>query len=569
MMSRLIKTVAGLLLTLGLVACGGGGGSPGTVPNEPPPAPVDPATTVADFALFTDKTMVPNSGGETAKLTVKAVDAARNVVSGASVAVSVDNNAIFTPGGTATDATGTYTGEVSIGADKGDRDVTISVTINGMTKQTAIRVAGSRITLSAAPSAPAPGQSVTLTATLVDSEGNAVSNVPLTLGGTIPALSGQIITTNLSGVATRTFAAPAASGTYLISASGNGVSAADYQLTVFSTAAPPVAVIPAGAAPSLAASPNVLSVNAPGSTANSSTLKFLFLDPDNAPVVNVRVRFDNLTTGLPAVGSSISSGSSVLYTDSSGIVTAKFYSGQNPSPTNGVLIRACYSANDFAAGECPNSVSATLTVAGQALAVSIGDDNLLEKGNGTYIKRFVVTVADSAGKAVANAPVDISVDLTHYGKGPYSFPFPGLPPNSLLAGLPADLSTNPADVGTRVWCPNEDTNRNGNADPGENINDSRDSSNQETLEPRKSDLIISYDSPDVTTTDAGGILIIKVEYSQRFATWLGYRVRVTANVAGSQGMAERNFVTSFIEGDDVNGSFLLPPYGFESCSSAD
>jgi hypothetical protein len=85
--------------------------------------------------------------------------------------------------------------------------------------------------------------------------------------------------------------------------------------------------------------------------------------------------------------------------------------------------------------------------------------------------------------------------------------------------------------------------------------------------PRKSDLIVSYNDPSVTTTNASGILQIKVEYSQRFATWLAYKVRVTANVAGSQGMAERLFVTSFIDGDDKNGSFLLPPYGFKACAT--
>jgi hypothetical protein len=119
-----------------------------------------------------------------------------------------------------------------------------------------------------------------------------------------------------------------------------------------------------------------------------------------------------------------------------------------------------------------------------------------------------------------------------------------------------------------VWCANEDTNRNGNVDPGENIDGSVDSNGQPTLQPRKSDLLISYDDPAVTKTNANGILIIKVEYSQRFATWIAYKIRVTANVQGSQGMAERLFITTFIVGDDTNGSFLQPPYGFNACSVA-
>jgi hypothetical protein len=299
----------------------------------------------------------------------------------------------------------------------------------------------------------------------------------------------------------------------------------------------------------------------------------------------VRVRFSDLTTGLPAVGASISTGTQTLYTDAGGSVSTQYIAGQNTSPTNGVSLRACYSATDFAsATDCPAFVSVSLTVAGQALAVSIGDDNLLTKGSGTYVKNFVVTVADSAGRAMANAPVDISVDLTHFGKGNYSysigtattayFDADGNPvsslsvvPASLTGYYPSDSTLPGSTLTGRVWCANEDTNRNGNVDSGENVNSSVDTNGQATLEPRKSDLIVSYANPSVTTTDASGILQIKVEYSQRFATWLAYRVRVTASVAGSQGLAERLFVTNFIVGDDVNGSFLQSPYGFSACRS--
>lgn len=69
------------------------------------------------------------------------------------------------------------------------------------------------------------------------------------------------------------------------------------------------------------------------------------------------------------------------------------------------------------------------------------------------------------------------------------------------------------------------------------------------------------------TTNASGLLQIKVEYSQRYATWIAYRIKASTSVAGSQGMAERAFVTDYIEGDQVNGSFLTPPYGSGSCSS--
>ncbi len=538
------------------------------------------ASVVTDFVLLLSKNTINNSGTDQAQLSVVTVDAKRNIVPGASVVVTSDQNSIFTPGSNAvTDASGTYTGTLTIGSDKSDRDVTLSVTVNGITKRTIVRVAGSRLSIQALPSAPAPSQSVTVTATLVDSTGSPIPNVDVTLDGTVPGLQNQKLTTDLNGIVSRVVTAPAASGSYTLSASGSGVSAANYQLNVFSSLVPD-AVIPVGATPSLSASPNVLAINSSGTSANKSTLRFLFLDSTNSPVKNVRVRFDDITTGLALVGASISSAATTLYTDDSGVVLVQYISGQNSSPTNGITVRACYSASDFAAPACPNSVNVNLTTVGQALAISIGDDNILTTGAGTYIKNFTVTVADSAGRAVANAPVAISVDLTHYGKGYFASPYYAsdgvtvltdlgltVVPSSLTTDYPALTTTDPATKPQRVWCQNEDTNRNGNVDPGENVNGSVDSNGQPTLEPRKSDLIVSYADPAVTVTNASGVLVIKVEYSQRFATWLAYRVIATTSVSGSQGMAERLFVTGFLDADAKNGSFLTPPYGVGSCLS--
>ena len=596
-----IKCVAALGLTLALAACGGGGGSAGTpVTGEgstptPPAAsassPIAATSAVSDFVLLLSKNSINNSGTDSAQLTVTAVDANRNIVSGASVVVTTDQTSVFAPGGTSvTDASGKYVGTLTIGSDKTDRDVTLSVAINGIIKRTKVRVTGSRLSIQASPSAPTPNQSMTVAATLIDSAGNPIPEADVTLSGTVPGLQDVKLVTDLKGQVSKTLLAPSASGVFLISASGSGVNAADYSLNVFSSAVP-VAIIPDGITPSLSASPNVVPVNSAGSTANQSTLRFLFLDNTNSPVKNVRVRFDDVTTGLANVGASISSGTSTLYTDGSGTVSVQYIPGQNSSPTNGVTVRACYSANDFATSECPKVVNVNLTTVGQALAVSVGDDNLLAVGTGgTYIKKFVVTVADSAGRAVVNAPVAISVDLTHYGKGAYSsnyfdskgaalfdngltvVPFElttAYPPltKKLDGTIDVDTATDPSLKPQRIWCPNEDTNRNGNVDPLENINGSVDTNGQPTLDPRKADLIVSYADPAVTKTNTDGVLVIKVEYSQRFATWLAYRVIATTNVSGSQGMAERLFVTDYLEKDANNGSFFTPPYGVGSCVS--
>jgi hypothetical protein len=563
---NVLKYLGALAMTAMLVACGGGGGSAGTPVGG---GGQTPATQVADFALFTDKSTLSNAGTETVKLTVVAVDANNNVVANAPVAVASNNGTIFVPDASATDSAGQFTGTLRSGASKSDREVVLSVTINGITKQTTVKVQGSQIELTISPALPAPGGAATAGIRVIDATGQPIANTAVSLSGDIPALAGRSATTDSNGRVNVAFTAPGAAGSYVLRVAASGVTL-ERSVQVGSEASIPAAVIPSGAAPSLAANPNVVAPNTAGSSTNQSQLRFLFLDAQNNPIPNVRVRFDIVSTGLGSTDSRLSTGSSTVYTNASGLAAAAFIAGQTGSPTNGVVVRACYQATDFtSATQCAQSVNVSLTVAAQALAVSIGDDNLLERGGGTYIKQFVVTVADSAGRAVANAPVDISLDITHFGKGDFEMtPTFSLDTADIYTYFP-NAATTPDAYGRRVACVNEDRNRNGFVDPGENVNNSTDSFGQATLEPRRSDIVLSYVEAGTRTTNSAGILLIQVEYSQRMATWLAYRVRATTNVAGSQGTAERAFVTDYIEGDERNGSFLTPPYGFGACNQSD
>jgi hypothetical protein len=78
-------------------------------------------------------------------------------------------------------------------------------------------------------------------------------------------------------------------------------------------------------------------------------------------------------------------------------------------------------------------------------------------------------------------------------------------------------------------------------------------------------VILSFIGTNVT--GANGRMTIQVEYPQNVATWLSYTVKATTNVAGSEGTDQKSYITTFIEGDDKNGSFLTPPYGASSCDS--
>lgn len=566
------KLLGGVLLSAALVACGGGGGSPGANGSGTgnngggTSTPVTTQTAaVSDFVLYIDKTSINNGGTEKVRVTVVTVDASNNVVPGASVGISVPTGAVAVKSAAVTDQAGSLYADISLGTDRTNREIPVNVTVNGVTKSTSFQVVGSVLTISPSPANPAAGDPVTLSLSLKDSAG---TNLPglITFSGDVPGIANVVGTT--SGVPNAIFSAPA-DGVYTIVANGGGVSASTQIVVATGGGGLPAAVIPAGVTPSLAISPIVLPVNATGA-ANQSTLRALFLTPGNAPIPNVRVRFEKANSGNGVDQATIGTGAFTVYSNSSGQAISTLISGNTSSPTNGVVIRACYKATDFtSAADCPQSVTATMTIAAQALGISIGDDGNLIKETGVYIQRLAVTVVDSAGRAVVDAPVDISLDITHYGKGTFEqTPTFSLATSEIGEAYP-DLTTTPAAFNARISCPNEDVNRNGFVDGSENINNSEEAG-APSLEPRRADILVSYADPSVTKTDASGRLLIQVTYLQSVATWEVYRVRASTNVGGSQGTADRAFVTKYIAGDEQfsGAPFRTPPYGVGACDEA-
>src|SRR6185369_965378 len=157
-MTRYLKLWLAFFFAALLAGCGGGGGSPGAVPGASP-APVTGASPtqvataqVVDVALFTDKSVLSNSGTDTVVVTVIAVNANRNVVPGATVVISTDKNSVFTPGGSTTDDSGTLSGKLTVGADRSNRTVTISASVNGISRQTTVQVSDAPVVT--------PGQTV-------------------------------------------------------------------------------------------------------------------------------------------------------------------------------------------------------------------------------------------------------------------------------------------------------------------------------------------------------------------------------------------------------------------------
>lgn len=523
------------LTAFALVGCGGGGGNAGT-PGGGTGGGTTPDVASVEFLL--DKTVVANSGSDSATLTVTALSASRNPVANAPVSVVLDSG-VFTPNANVTDASGRVTGKIEIGGDRSNRDIRFNLKAGNQSGTGVVAVTGSQIALTVVPSAPSPGQPVEVTAKISDANGAGISGIPVVLSGSVlsAAVTAQ---TDTSGVAKfAAFNAPGTAQIYSLQAKASGV-VSNEQITVAGGAAQIPDAVGVVSAASLSIVPNTVKPNLDGGRTNMAQLRALFLDKDNRAIPNMRVRFEIVPPGLGS-GEAISTGSQSVISNASGVALAQYIPGLRISPTNGVSIRMCYGNSDAAVsnGKCPASRVSTLTVASEPVSITIGDNNELEKGanNLTYIKKFDVAVANAAGEAVADADVSVSVDILRYGFGSYD-------------------NVKNAHVDGSGFCLNEDINRNGNLDSGEDANgDGR-------LTPPKADIVVSYFNG--RKTGANGRVIVQTEYPQNVATWLIYKLTVSSNAAGSEGRAERIFVTSFVEGDQKNGSFLTSPYGVTS-----
>jgi hypothetical protein len=600
---KFFQVLLAILVAALLSACGGGGGSPGTtapngqtgtngqggtVPTPTPTPTLSGSTEASRFELVLDKFVIKNSGSDEVGVTITALNDSGNPINGLSVGVKV-NNATFTPDtDLITKSGGKVTGKVTIGALKSNRKINVLATVGSLTQTRVIDVIGSEISVTPVPAIPTPGQTVTLSIKAKDASGAGLARLPLEISG-LPNYPDRIVLeTDASGNASVAVVAPAVGGDYQLSTSGSGV----VQITGLSVSGGgvvitrPVAVGPISTVTAILL-PNPTSVppNVIGSTANRAVLTAKFFRGNNSTVENMRVRFSLIGDVLGA-GETISTGNEVVYSGLDGVATAAYIPGTRTSPTNGVKVRVCYDLVDFPVGSCPNLADASLTVQGQPIDISIGNFNKLESADGglKYIERFLIQVADSSGNAVADADLSMSVDITHFGKGAFSDTFfiGNTVPNSsnlkygdqvlgyslvlpitstrtfIAQTVTFSPDLDPFTLGVKVWCVNEDANKNGVNDVGEDINGNG-------LEPQKSEIVLSF--PNGKKTRADGSLIVQVAYPQNMGSWLAYTLKATTDVVGTKGERQRSFITSVLEADLPNGSFRTPPFGNRSCRS--
>ncbi|HNT40165.1 MAG TPA: Ig-like domain-containing protein [Rubrivivax sp.] len=504
------KRLLAVLVTLGLAACGGGGGNAGT----PGLGGGGSGTAVAaGLTLTLNSASIDNSGSRTVTATATAVDANRNAVAGIPVQFAISDpqtSAFIVSNGSQTDAGGQVTGTVSIGPDRTNRPVTVKAISGDFRAEAVFNVTGTQFAqASAVPSVVSAGAAGTVQYTLADVNGNPMAGVPITVSGS--GVGSQSGATNQNGGYTFNYTAPSTPGTSLTINAQAGGAESNVNVTIpGGSTTVPKATEPVSKTLNLSA--NVVAVNT-GSTSNQISISAIFRDGTNAPISNVRVLFG--VSGDNGTGSIGSAGNAVL-SDASGTASTTYKPGAVSSPTNGVTIRACWKTSDFAPGEtianCPagNLLTTSLTIVSNPVSISIGTDNTITDGatNLTYIKRFVVLVVDSAGNPKSDVQVTPSVDLGGFAKGQYEVKTGGCGTADCWVQVPTAI------------CPNEDLNRNGVIDTGEDVNGNG------QMDPRKSDVSITLSG--AAKTDANGVAVLQLEYPKSVGSWVNFKITVTA-----------------------------------------
>ena len=456
------------------------------------------------------------------------------------VTFSVDNGALITPDATSSDREGVVTGSVGIGSNRAVRNITVTAASGSRRSSMVFQVTGATLTATPLPAVIAPGATGKIDFLLLDSNARPMGSQAIMVNG----VGGVEVrgNTDINGAYSYAYTAPTSGGSLDIRATAAGVTTTKTVQVQSGTGTIPPASIAVQSA-SLAASPSVVPVNT-SATSNRSELRALFVGPGNAPVSNVRVRFDLAGDGNN-VGGSLTSGSNVVYSDANGVATAAYVPAARFSPTDGLTVRACWSANDFPAGTCPNAATATLTVVSDALSVSIFTDALIQVAGQTYVKTYTVQVVDSSGSAKAGVAISKSVDVLRYFKGEWR----------VVGDKWAKFQT--------ATCDNEDLNRNGARDVYSN-GAVEDANGTVALEPRMGDIAISFVGS--SSTDSSGQVKLQIAYGQNVASWLEFNILVAASgVAGTEGRTNYQGVlpvlADAISDPDKEPAFRLGRYG--------
>jgi len=587
--------LATLLMALALAACGdstitgsGGGGAIG-------------GAGVAGVNVLASSPTLPSTSGQTLSISVIVRDANNVAMEGVTVILSTDSGTLTVPE-PVTDASGIVFASLTAGGDPTNRAVTVTADANGVLGSVTVNVIGTTLSLSG-PTALPQGDSAIFTVVLADSSGIGIAgqtvDVSSSNGNTLAASSlttdnaGQAqvdVTASAPGLDTLTATALGLTATQDMNVSDDsfaltaplagdeivlntiaqidltwtiaGVPQAGQLISFGSTRGTLSALVAATNAAGIAtvtitstnAGPAVITATNAAGTSTSVQVEFVADTPDSIDVqanpftlgpgeqsaitAVVRDAANNLVKNAVVLfdlqdvtGGQLSAPSAV--TDSQGRAQTFYTASSTTSANGGVVITGTVQSNPL----INNSVA--LTVAKRELFISIGTGNsIFEPNTAQYRVEFAIQVSDSQGNGVEGVAVQTGILSNNYYKGFWFY-------DALASAWVQNLTAGP--------CADEDVNRNGVLDAGEDFN------NSGRIEAGNIATVVAQNgSGGNFVTDAAGFGIVDVIYAQDHARWVEVTLEATTSVQGTEFAKASNFVLP-INGDDVDSENEAPP----------
>ncbi|MBL8198728.1 MAG: Ig-like domain-containing protein, partial [Chromatiales bacterium] len=449
-------------------------------------------------------------------------------INGATLTLTSANGNTISAASLTTDASGNVPFNVTATAAGND---TLTVSGLGLTATKTVAISGDAFAFTA-PIADAEinlGVAVPVTVRWTKSGAPQVGET-ITFSTTRGTLSAGTAVTNGSGDATVTITS-ANSGSAVLTATNDEATSTNRSIEFVATTAATI---------ELQASPLTVGVG------EQSELTALVRDGDGNLVKNKTVEF-LIETGT----GSVSPGTDV--TDSQGIAKS-VYTAAGASAANGITVRGTVQGTAV-------TDTVDLTVARQALFIRLGTGNtLFEIGTATYAKEWVILVTDVDGNAIANKAVQASVRSRQYIKGQLGWADP--PGVWTYAG------------NAPVFCPDEDSNKNGILDIGlgedANLSGKLEAGNVALVAavPESASLTAPCATAGAqgtaanVTTNSQGRARVCVFYPQNYAEWVESTLTAKASVTGGTEFSESSVFTLQVLASDVDNETEAPPNQF-------
>ncbi len=609
---KIFKWLAALLVTLALVACGGGGGSAGTVAggsNVP-----DKTLVPASVEVLASNTTL-QSTGETVDITAFVKTSGNVAIANQVVTFNADSGLLQNVSAT-TDNNGVASAKLAAGSNKANRDIVVKVTSGSVSGQVVVSVKGIQLAL-AGELALKLGASTKYTLKVVDGTGKAVSGASVALSSSLGnALSESAVTTDASGTATFTYTATKA-GDDTITAQSLGtsvqqpvvVSAVD--LAFVSPAAS--TLIPVGATQiftmrylsggsgvggktvSFSTTRGVLASSTTTVT-NASGEASVSVSSNSAGPATVVAVIDGVGRASIAADFIAQTPSSIVMQSSLGSIPPNSSGTNSSQSTIEATVRDA--AGNLVTGKAVN-FNIVSDVSGGYLSTATVNTDQYGKAKVQYVAGTSSTAADGVviSGTVAGTGIVSNVKLTVSAKAlfiniaygntisnldetTYSKPFSiyvtdatGNPvgnqqvtvsviPDSYMKGWLSSQATGwrYSSGSPTFFCRNTDINRNGIYDPSvfEDVNGNGvwDTVELKETGPLKPGNVVVA-TPGLLTTDSSGRASFALQYGEQYAWWVSVDLTAKALVAGTESRTTHTLLLD-MSADDANNVSTSP-----------